>query len=555
MRYVFILVMAVTAGCSQKSPSLSEGEKHVIDSYLAQYAPYSMPFDARGIKEPDKTILKKLVQAAAYIDTIYWLQTSQYGMHLRDSLSGIKDDPYAKKLHTLVVRNAGPYELLNDHKPFIGNLSYYPGDELYPRGMTAEHFDSVYNTLSKEDQHQFMSPYTVIRKNNTGDVIAIPYHREYQQYLDPIVRLLNECADLSNNATFSKFLREKALALTTDHYFDADAAWIDMKDNTIDMVFGPYETYSDGIKGVKAKYEASIEIVDPVESKNLDIYTKYLPDLEKNLPIPDPYKSPVKGLTAKFIVVRDIIRAGEAAAGYQAVATNLPNDPEVHAKKGTTKTFWKNMFEARFNAIIKPVSAEVIEPEQLPMMSDEGFFQFVLMHEICHAVGPRTVKTGAKKGMAVNAAIGPNYNALEECKADIVGLHSLAYLIDRGVVDRSKEKSFYVSFLGSLFRSVRFGLSEAHAKAAAISLNYLHKNGGIRYNADTHHWSVDFPAFRTGIRNLGAELLILEAEGNNANVEKFFAAWAVISPELQHSLDKVKNLPIDVLPEYSIQWE
>jgi len=320
-------------------------------------------------------------------------------------------------------------------------------------------------------------------------------------------------------------------------------------------VFGPFKTYSDGIKGVKAKYEASIEIVDQKESENLEIYTRYLPELEKNLPIPEEYKSVVSGLTAKFVVVRDIIRAGEAAAGYQAVATNLPNDPAVHKQKGTKKTFWKNMFEARFNAIITPVSKKLIDESQISYLSDEGFFQFVLMHEICHAIGPRTVKVGDKKGMAVNAAIGPNYSALEECKADVSGLYSLAYLIDLGVVDASKEKNFYVSYLGSLFRSVRFGLHQAHAKAAAIALNFLRENGALSYDSNSNRWAVNFDEFRQGIKLLTAELLILEGDGLNENVVEFFNKWAVMTPPLQASLKKVNDLPIDVLPQYSIKWE
>ena len=555
MKYFFLVLILLCAGCAKKQSSLSEAEQAKIDRYLSQYAPYDMPFDASGMKEPDKTILKKLTQAAAYLDTIYWLQTSKYGMQLRDSLMQVKNDPYAEKLLTLVIRNAGPFELLNEHTPFIGNQQYYAGDELYPRGMTAEQFDAYFTGVTKAEQEQFISPYTVIRSDGKGGYKAVPYHEEYKQYITPIVALLNECAELSDNPSFSKFLRLKAEALTTDKYFDADVAWIDMEENTLDMVFGPFETYADGIKGVKAKYEASIEIVDQSESKKLEMYVEHLADMEKNLPIPDEYKSVVKGLTAKFIVVRDVIRAGEAAAGYQAVATNLPNDPEVHEKKGTTKTFWTNMLKARFNAIIKPVSMKVLDESQLQYLSDDGFFQFVLMHEICHAIGPRTVKVGSKRGMALNAAIGPNYSPLEECKADITGLHSLAYLIDTGVVEKSKERSFYVSYLGSLFRSVRFGLAEAHAVAAAIGLNYLYKNGAIRYDSTSQRWSVDFDNFRRGIRNLDSEVLILEGDGDNMKVQQFFDTWAKIIPEVQSSLEKVKELPIDVMPKYSIKWD
>jgi hypothetical protein len=539
----------------KETSNAPSNEREALQKYLSQYEPYEMSFDATTYNETDKTILKKLVEAAMYVDTIYWLQTSKYGMNLRDSLEQVKSDPYANDLLTLVKRNGGPFEQLNEYETFYGNKQYYGGDDVYPEGLTAAQFDSYIENLSPEEKAEFMNPYTVIKEDGDGGYKAVRYSVEYKKYIDPIVKLLNEVADLSDNESFSKFLRLKAEALSTDNYFDADVAWIDTEGTKFDMVFGPFETYSDRIKGVKAKYEAYIEIVDQQASADLEIYKSYLQRMEENLPIPDEYKSVVEGLTANFIVVRDIIRTGEGSIGYQAVATNLPNDPEVHAKKGTKKTFWKNMFEARFNAIIKPVSMRLIDESQLAYLSDDGFFMFVLMHEICHAIGPRTVKVGPKKGMAANAAIGPNYSPLEEAKADVVGLYSLAYLMREGVVDPENAKSYYVSFLGSLFRSIRFGLDEAHGKAAAISLNYLVTNGGILYNETTNKWSIDFDNFEAGIKKLSADLMILEGDGDNEKVEAFFAKWTNETPQLTKAFETVEDIAIDVLPVRSIKWE
>ncbi len=549
-----ILVLSCTPSTKEQSHQPDESNSK-IQEYLSQYKPYPMDFDASGYDETDKLILQKLVEASMYIDTIYWLQTSKYGMHLRDSLEQVKDNPEVADLLTLVKRNGGPFELLNHYETFIGNKEYYAGEELYPRGMTAEQFDAYVEQLPEDEKAEFMYPYTVIREDGNGGYKAVRYHEEYAEYIKPIVKLLKEVADLTDNESFAKYLRLKAEALTTDNYYDADVAWIDMEDSKFDIVFGPYETYSDGIKGVKAKYESYIEIIDQEASKDLEKYTAYLPEMENNLPIPDEYKSDASGLTAKFVVVNDIIRKGEGAIGYQAVATNLPNDPAVHASKGTKKTFWKNMFIARFNGIIVPVSEVLIEEEQLPYLSDEGFFQFVLMHEICHAIGPRTVKTGPNKGMAANASIGPNYNPLEEAKADIVGLYSLDYLMDKGVVDSTRRKEFYVSYLGSMFRSIRFGLNEAHGKAAAISLSYLLENGGILYNSETGKWSIDFENFDEGIKNLSAEMLILEGDGDAAKVQEFFNKWTEETPALADAMEKTSDLPIDVLPIRSIKWE
>lgn len=557
MKRLLLFALCLAMGCQpERSLTLNDANGDMaIQRYLAQYSAYPMNFSAVDYSATDKLILQKLVEAAEYLDTIYWLQTSKYGVHLRDSLERLSNKSDAADLLTLVKRNGGPFELLNGYTSFVGNQTYYAGEEMYPSGMTSDAFDMYIQKLPAADQEKFMSPYTVIRTDGKGGYKAVWYHEEYATHIAPIVRLLNEVADLTDNESFEKFLRLKAKALTTDDYYDADVAWIDMQDSKFDIVFGPFETYSDGIKGIKAKYEAYIEIVDQEASADLDKYTSYLQQMENNLPVPAVYKSDASGLTANFVVVNDIIRKGEGAVGYQAVAANLPNDPAVHESKGTKKTFWKNMFTARFNAIIKPVSQRLIDESQLQYLSDEGFFQFVLMHEICHAIGPRTVKTGPNKGKAVNAVIGPNYSPLEEAKADIAGLHSLAFLMTKGVVDKSKSKEFYVSYLGSLFRSMRFGLDEAHGKAAAMSLSYLKDKGGVIYDAASGRWSVDFNQFENAVKQLTAEFVVLEGDGDNTKVQAFFDQWTKETPELMNAIEATNDLPIDVMPIRSLTWK
>ena len=545
---VLFILLSSCAPVQKKEPSR-------IDRYLSQYAPYEMFFDASQLPDKDKMLLKKLIAAAEYLDTLYWKQTSLYGKHVRDSLSSVKTSAEAGKLLTLVKRNAGVWDQLNDFTNFLDNRPYYPGGELYPEGMTALQFDDYLKDKSEAEKKSFMSPYTVIQKDGKGGYRAVPYHEVYSEEITKIARLLNECADLTDNASFANFLKLKAKALQTDEYFDADVAWIDMVGSPYDIVFGPFETYSDGIKGVKAKYEANVEIIDQEESGKLDLYTKYLKEFEANLPVDEVYKSNVEGLTAKFVIVRDIIRAGESATGYQAVATNLPNDPEVHAKKGTKKTFWKNMFVARFNTIIRPVSERLIDSSQLGYLSDQGFFQFVLMHEICHAVGPRKVKTGLNKGLPVNASVGPLYNALEEGKADLTGLHSLMWLMDHGVVEKEREKEFIISYLGSLFRSIRFGTAQAHGKAALYSLNYYVHDGSVTYDGNSKRWKVNFELFRKSVSNLTAELIVLEGDGDPVKLKAFFDRWVVVDPNLSASLSSVEDLPTDVIPTYSTKWD
>lgn len=530
-------------------------EDALLDQYLAQYAPYEMFFDASGLPEREKNLLKKLVAASKLIDEVYLQQTSRVGIAYRGRLHAQPDDPRHQKVLRLLRRNAMPYDQLQSFATFVGDIPYYEGHELYPRGMTASRFDAAHAALDAASQQEWMYPYTVIREDGQGGYRAVRYHQEYAETIDRIATLLREAAALAENESFKKYLEIKAGALLSDEYFEADVAWIDLQDNKYELVIGPFESYSDGIKGVKAKYESFVEVVDQEESRKLQIYTSHLQAMEENLPIPVEYRSKVGGLTAKFVIVQDIHRGGEAAAGYQAVAANLPNDPRVHAQKGTVKTFWKNMFRARFETIIKPVAERLVHQSQQPYLSSDGFFQFVLMHEICHALGPRTVKVGDKRGLPANAAIGPAYNALEEAKADIAGLVSLAYLMDQDVVDASREKEFYVSYLGSLFRSIRFGLAQAHGKAAALSLNYLVDRGSITYDQDSWRWSIRFENFREGVRDLAHDLLILLGDGDGRKVQDFFNQWTQMTPMLRDSLAKVGDLPIDVLPNYTIKWD
>ncbi|HNP34264.1 MAG TPA: hypothetical protein PKK10_00315 [Woeseiaceae bacterium] len=565
MRFLPVLFFFMLAACQPKTESpatpdtaaastgVQLADEATLDKYLAQYAPYEMFYDASHLPDRDKALLQKLVAASELVDEAYRLQTSKEGIRLAAELRQ-EDSSAARKALTLLRRNGMPFDQLQDYARFAGDQTYYGGGEIYPRGMSAEEFDKVYATLDAEQQEAFMNPYTVIRKDGKGGYQAIPYHVEYSEQVAKIASLLREAASLTDNASFANYLQLKADALESDDYFAADSAWIDLTGNPYEIAIGPFETYSDEIKGVKAKYESFVEIVDQDESAKLEIYKKYLPALEENLPIPDEYKSNVEGLTAKFVIVQDIHRGGEAAAGYQAVAANLPNDPKVHAEKGTVKTFWKNMFKARFETIIRPVSERLIAEDQQQYLSAEGFFQFVIMHEICHALGPRTVKVGPKQGQAANAAIGPLYNAVEEGKADIAGMLSLVWLMQHDVIDASREREFYVSYLGSLFRSVRFGTQQAHGRAAVFSINYLADQGAIVFDAASGRWSVDFDKFAGGVRNLAAELLLLLGNGETEPVQIFFDRWD-ITPELQAGLDSIAELPIDVLPEYKIKWD
>ncbi|MDH4070658.1 MAG: Zn-dependent hydrolase, partial [Ignavibacteria bacterium] len=286
----------------------------------------------------------------------------------------------------------------------------------------------------------------------------------------------------------------------------------------------------------------------------LSVYTEHLEELERYLPHDDRYKRPIKGLSSPMVVVTDIYRGGDIATGYQPVAANLPNDPRVHTTKGTKKTFWKNVMDARVRHVIMPIGREIIASDQVRYITPQGLFNFVLLHELSHALGPRYIH-GSADEVSVNQALADLYPAIEEGKADVAGLHSMQYFIEAGIIAEEMEKEQYVSYLASLFRTIRFGTSEAHGKAAICQINYLWDKGGIHRDNATGKWSVVFDSIGPAVTALAREWLTIQAEGAYDRAEEFFGTWGRTPREVQQSLDGLEHVPVDVEPVYSIIWD
>ncbi|MBI4536197.1 MAG: hypothetical protein HY708_07955, partial [Ignavibacteriae bacterium] len=406
---VLAAIILLFGGCSKESadPRLED-----LNTRLSRLVQVPMHFDASKLPPQRKELLKTLVEAGKLLHDAYLHQVYPAGIALRDSLAQ-RDDELSRKLYRLIVRNGGPFDKMDHFKNFYGDFARPSGAAFYPSDLTKTEFEE-YVAAHPEEAAALMSPYTVVKRDGER-LKAVPYHEEYAQWVKPASDLLKSASTLTENSSLKRYLSSRADALLTDDYYQSDLDWIDLKDNDVDVIIAPYEVYEDGLMAIKASYEVTVEIKDNEESAKLDVYTQYLDELEQNLPHERKFKRSIKGLSSPMVIVTDIFRGGDIATGYQPVAANLPNDPRVQTTKGTKKTFWKNVMEARVNKIILPVGREVIASDQVKYITPQGVFNFVLMHELCHALGPQYVH-GTNDTLSVNQGLKELYPAIEEGK-------------------------------------------------------------------------------------------------------------------------------------------
>jgi hypothetical protein len=513
---------------------------------VAKFKPIHISFDSSGLSDREKKMVDKLVDAAGLLDCIYWRQSDPEGLRLYLSLADTKD-PQKQLLREYLKINGGRYDLIDDNKPFVGTAPAPPGRGFFPEDLTREKFDT-YLAAHPDQKAALYNPQTVVRRNGV-DLEAVPYHIAFREFLVPMARDLRQASELSDDPAFAKFLQLRAHALLTDDYFPSDIAWLDLKNPKFDIIFAPYETYLDGLLGVKTSYGASIMIRNDVESKKLAVYQKYVPQLQESLPLPAADLPSKHGKQSPMEVVDAIYRSGDLLHGYQAVADNLPNDPRIHEQKGSKKIFWKNFMDARVNDVIRPLARRMMRPDQAAMVTGDGTLQFVILHEISHGLGPAYAHTAAGK-VDVREAIGPEYSALEESKADIVGMRCIHWLVEHGAIPKDKLDEIYASYLGETFRTIRFGIAEAHGKGSMMELSYLTERGAIRRDSATGLYEVDFAKMPAAFDSLSKKLLELEADGDRAGTEAWFKKYAVMPPELTAALAKASDIPVDVDPDF-----
>jgi hypothetical protein len=513
---------------------------------IAKFKPIHISFDSSGLSDREKKMVDKLVDAAGLLDCIYWRQSDPEGLKLYLSLAG-KTGERDRLLREYLKINGGRFDLIDDDKPFVGTKPAPPGRGFFPWDLTREEFDA-YVAAHPPQKPALYNPQTIVRRS--GDALeAVPYHIAFREFLVPMARDLREASELSEDPAFAKFLQLRAHALLTDDYYASDIAWLDLKDPKFDIVFAPYETYLDHLLGVKTSYGASIMIRDDTESKKLAVFQNYVPELQESLPLAAADRPSKRGKQSPMEVVDAIYRAGDLSHGYQAVADNLPNDPRIHEQKGSKKIFWKNYMDARVNGIILPLAQRVMVPSQASMVTGEGTLDFVILHEISHGLGPAYSRTASGK-VDTQEAIGPLYSALEESKADIVGMRCMHWLVAHGAIPKDKENLIYASFMGDTLRTIRFGIAEAHGQGAMMEFSYLTEQGAVRRDSRTGLYEVDFSKAPAAFDSLAKELLEQEATGDRARTEKWFAKYAVMPPELVSALAKGSDIPVDIDPNF-----
>lgn len=528
---------AFFVSCNNATTVASGGEKDTASSYAAKhlngYATVKLTTDISKLTDKEKQMIPLLMEAAKIMDTLYWNQN--YGH--RDSLLKALSD---EKTKAFVKINYGPWDKLNNDTPFIAGVGPKPlGANFYPADITKEEIEQ--SNLS--DKH---GQYSLIRRDSTGKLISIPYHVAYKEPLQRASALLKQAADLAEDAGLKKYLQLRSQALVTDNFTASDIAWLDMKNNGIDIIIGPIENYEDKLYNARNAYESFVLVKDKEWSRRLAKYVAMLPELQQGLPVDAKYKAEKPGTSSELNAYDVVYYAGQANSGGKTIAVNLPNDEEIQKTKGTRRSQLKNAMRAKFDKILVPIANTLIEPSQLSKVNFDAFFANVMFHEVAHGLGIKSTVNG--KG-TVRSALQEQSSWLEECKADILGLYMVTKLVEKGELPGPLE-NYYTTFMAGILRSVRFSAADAHGRANMLTFNFFEDKGAFERTSDGHY-KVDYSKFRSAMNSLSNLILTLQGNGDKAGVETLSKEKGVIKPPLQQDLNKLKQkgIPVDIVFE------
>lgn len=523
-----------------------------LNERLQRFAPAEITADVSRLSHGDREALTKLIQASRLMDEIFLRQVWSGNAALRDKLAADTTTEEGRLRFRFFLLNRSPWSSLDHDSAFIeGVPARRPaGANYYPEDMTKEEFEAWVSTLSPQDQEKARGFFYTIRRDAGRKLKSVPYSEEYHEWLEPAARLLREAAALTDNASLKTFLNARAAAFLSNDYYKSDVAWMDL-DSPIEPTIGPYETYMDGLFGYKAAFEAFITLRNDEETQKLAKFSSYLQDLENNLPVEPRHRGRKLGAIHPIRVVDEIVVGGEANKGVQTAAFNLPNDERVINEKGSKRVMLRNVQQAKFQKVLVPIAERALAAEQRQHVAFEPFFTHILAHELMHGLGPQTITLNGRT-TTVRQELRDLYSAIEEAKADISGLWALQYLVDRGVLDKSFEQRMYVTFLASTFRSVRFGLNEAHGKGIAVQFNYLMDAGAFVYDSTSRTFRVDHEKIKPAVAKLTGEIITLQGEASYEKAQMLLDAYATIRPEMQRVLDKLKDVPVDIAPRFPL---
>lgn len=536
--FVFVLSLLL-AGCSpQPEPDATSAKAPSQATASEQYAVFRLEADLGSFSDEQRQMLRELIEAAKIMDALFWKQA--YGEDHAAFLADIDD----AAVRNLAQVNYGPWDRLNGDKPFVeGTAEKSPGAQFYPSDMSVEEFEAW-------DEAAKAGLYTLVRRTEEGQLTLLPYHLAYAPELQKAAEHLRSAAALAQDPGFANYLRLRAEALLTDNYQPSDLAWLDMKDNGVDMVVGAIESYEDQLFGYRTAYEAYVLVKDTEWSASLSRFAAFLPALQKDLPVDDKYKQETPGTDSDLNAYDVLYYAGHSNAGSKTIAINLPNDEEVQLQKGTRRLQLKNAMRAKFEKILLPISGELIAPAQREHVSFDAFFANTMFHEVAHGLGIKNTITD--KG-TVRAALKDYASSMEEGKADVLGLYMITQLHSQGELGDANLMDNYVTFLASIFRSTRFGASSAHGKANMVRFNFFKERGAFTRD-EAGQYSIDFDAMQTAMNDLSATILRLQGDGDYEGAKALTDSSGVIDKQLQADLDRLAaaGIPVDIVFEQGV---
>ncbi len=539
---VFFLTIGVNVGCSPETAESPAADAGPADPGATAevaprpdvYADFTLTADLSYLSDQQREMIGILIEASQIMDDLFWRQA--YGDNYQDWLASIGVDEERR----FAEINYGPWDRLDDDKPFMDGVGDKPlGASFYPADMSKEEFEAA--DLPGKD-----SLYTVLRRDADGALIVVPYHEAYADQLGKAAGLLRQAADLAEHEGFANYLRARADTLVTDDYQTSDLIWMDVKSNPIDVVIGAIENYEDRLYGRKAAYQSYVLVKDRDWSERLGRFAEFLPELQRGIPVPDAYKQESPGTDSDLNAYDVVFYAGNSNAGAKTIAINLPNDEEVQLQKGTRRLQLKNSIQAKFEKILSPIADVLIDESQRQHVNFESFFANTMFHEVAHGLGIKNTING--KG-TVREALLDVFNSIEEGKADVLGLYMITTLHEAGELGEIDLRDNYVTFMASIFRSIRFGASSAHGKANMVRFNFFAEQGAFIRDPESGKYKVDYDKMQVAMAALSELLLTLQGNGDYEGATELTATKGVISEELQGDLDRLTNanIPVDIV--------
>lgn len=506
-------------------------------------ASIKMETDTAFLSAEEKEVVDLLIQAADLMSEIYKRQNTPDYDKVRAEVAA-KNDP---ALLARFDQFFGPWDSSDEEKPFFGDSAKPAGAGFYPADLTKAEFDAY---LAKHpDQKAELTSLTTVVKRDGDRLVAVPYSVEYKQWLEPAAKLLEQAAAKTSNASLKKFLSLRAKAFRDDDYFASDMAWMDLQDTPIEVVIGPYETYTDTLYGAKAAFEAYVTIRNPDESKALDIYKSQLRSMEENLPVEERYKNFRRGFESPIAVADQIRGGGDNVPGIQTVAFNLPNDERVREAKGAKKVILRNVLYAKYDRILAPMAERVLVADQAKLVTRRYMFMETLFHELSHSIGPGTITVDGRT-TTVDKELKDLASGFEEAKADVMGAYNVLYMMDKGIIPNSERDQIRATYVAGIFRAMRFGATEAHGKGAAFQYRYLRAKGGIVWDAGAKRFRIDAAKIDGAIGRLVGEIVRLQGDGDYAGTKAFYEKWGSLDKEAEQVIATMTDIPVDIRPIY-----